>query len=1328
MATEQDDNVPSRQRLLRTPAWAPLSPWKHLTITTTAIFCSEIAAMSIVGTIKGIPFPLLTLADAAIMTILVFPILYALSFRPLLQDISQRRRTEAALRQSNTEHVRVERERETHLRRLEVLIEASHRILAESTLDGVLRRVTDEGKAITGARTGLIGRVASTGEPTGGLPPCLGRLTAPQPGTTFTIPRGGQVADALSRRPSIRLTDDELRANPVWHSLVLDQTTSRGLLGARLVDQDGAPCGMIVLSDRVSGDFSAEDEAMLAPLAALASLALQHIQARTQAQEKADELDAVFNAMVEPVVISDGRGTLRRANPAAVAALGLDPTGTRLPEALERLSARHHDGDELESGEFPIARALAGETVSGQRIRFTTASGEDAVVVATASPLRTSGVVSGAVTVWHDITERVKAEVELRAARDALEARVVERTRELARANAELRDEIADRERIELALRDSEDRYRTFLQNFQGIAFRANLGVAPLFFHGAVQAITGYSEADFLAGTPHWQEIIHPDDLADAVRSMELARSSPDFSTEREYRIIRKDGQVRWLREYIQNSCDASGTPTLVQGALYDITDRMESERHKAVTRALLELFALKTSRQEYLDAVVELVREWTAVQSVGVRLRDARDGISFEAHVGFEQGFLDSSCRPPEQPGCPCSRVIVGAPDSRDLLVTTAAGSFHCADIAAFRDSLSPEERALYTGSCLNQDFGSTAIVPIRYRGHILGAVQLADQRNDVVSPVTLAFIESIVPLIGEAVQRFNLEQELRRFAKEQSVLYAVATAATSFLDPTSLLDAVLEVVLPALDTDAGWVSLPGPAEDDPPHIAVSYGVPKEFLAAEESFRFTTCPTCGPLLCGGAVADAPQLVAECPRLSPDVLGASGIHSHVSVPLNAGGDLLGILNIAWREHHHYTPEERAMLRAVGDLVGVALANARLFKTAHDRARHLATLNGIGQAISSSLDVDQVLVTLTEEVRQAIGAQAGFVALADEDTGELVYRHVVGVPDGDLRGLKVHPGEGIATWVVTNRQAAVANAGDRGGRFEAAIGSHAGLAVTGMVVAPLLARDRVVGIVELCNKRGGVFTEADAQLLESAAAAAAVAVENARLFKQARTERERLQVLSRQLVEVQETERMVVARELHDDAGQTLTALMVGLRLLEREAGDPQAVSARVAELKRTADGVLENLHRLASNLRPASLDHLGLVATLRQNAQSLNSASGLTVRFEARGFDAPRLPPAVETALYRIAQEAMTNAIRHAKASQVEVLLDRRDHGIIIAIEDDGTGFDPEVAARGRRLGLVGMRERVEMLGGKLHLRTAPGSGTAVIVEVPNADSHSDSR
>jgi signal transduction histidine kinase len=156
------------------------------------------------------------------------------------------------------------------------------------------------------------------------------------------------------------------------------------------------------------------------------------------------------------------------------------------------------------------------------------------------------------------------------------------------------------------------------------------------------------------------------------------------------------------------------------------------------------------------------------------------------------------------------------------------------------------------------------------------------------------------------------------------------------------------------------------------------------------------------------------------------------------------------------------------------------------------------------------------------------------------------------------------------------------------------------------------------------------------------------------------------------------------------------------------------------------DTVIDGLHRLAADLRPASLDHLGLEAALRQYTRSAGASLDLAVRFKARGFTGERLPIAVETALYRVVQEAMTNVVRHAHATRVDVLAQRRDGRVLVMVEDDGVGFEPKLVRHGDRLGLLGLHERAEALGGILTVESAAGAGTTIVVEVPDGDPHPD--
>lgn len=212
-----------------------------------------------------------------------------------------------------------------------------------------------------------------------------------------------------------------------------------------------------------------------------------------------------------------------------------------------------------------------------------------------------------------------------------------------------------------------------------------------------------------------------------------------------------------------------------------------------------------------------------------------------------------------------------------------------------------------------------------------------------------------------------------------------------------------------------------------------------------------------------------------------------------------------------------------------------------------------------------------------------------------------------------------------------------------------------------------------------------------------------------------TEMLRRNELARRLSTAQEEERQRLARDLHDTVGQTLTGLALA------------AAAGQLEQVRRLADELSRELHDVAVRLRPTALDDLGLAAAARELVAEWSARAKVPVDFQAVGAEALRLPREIETALYRVVQEALTNVARYAGATRVSVVVGRREEEAVAVIEDDGFGFDPEAVPRtpvpGRRggLGLVGMRERVELLGGALEVDSAPGAGTTVIARIPLA-------
>jgi signal transduction histidine kinase len=266
-----------------------------------------------------------------------------------------------------------------------------------------------------------------------------------------------------------------------------------------------------------------------------------------------------------------------------------------------------------------------------------------------------------------------------------------------------------------------------------------------------------------------------------------------------------------------------------------------------------------------------------------------------------------------------------------------------------------------------------------------------------------------------------------------------------------------------------------------------------------------------------------------------------------------------------------------------------------------------------------------------------------------------------------------------------------------------LGARSGLWV------PLLAHGDAIGILAAHDKLGDDirFSPNDLRVAESFATRAAIAVDlSARIAREA---------LSR-VVQAQELERRRLARELHDETGQALTSILLGLKALEeRIEGDDARAAAH--DLRELVVSTLQGVRRLAVELRPTALDDFGLVAALERLTHSFGEQTGIRVDFEPTLGPGERLPADAETALYRIVQEALTNIVKHAHASRVSVLLTRHGGTVKAMVEDDGRGFDP-TAGREDGVGLLGMRERLALLGGRLEIESGE-AGTTVVAEVP---------
>ncbi len=208
-------------------------------------------------------------------------------------------------------------------------------------------------------------------------------------------------------------------------------------------------------------------------------------------------------------------------------------------------------------------------------------------------------------------------------------------------------------------------------------------------------------------------------------------------------------------------------------------------------------------------------------------------------------------------------------------------------------------------------------------------------------------------------------------------------------------------------------------------------------------------------------------------------------------------------------------------------------------------------------------------------------------------------------------------------------------------------------------------------------------------------------------------------LIRRLVTAQEDERRRVARELHDSVGQLLSALALAVKSVRDGEPLTKQTLTRLDVVERVADELGRTTHELAIRLRPTALDDFGLKVALQSLINEWTGRTRVDAHFQSVGLETVRLAPEVETALYRVVQEALTNITKHAAANLVSIVVERRFDDVLVVIEDDGVGFDPDLLTSTRRLGILGMQERVTLVGGQFQVEAAPQAGTLIRVRVP---------
>lgn len=377
---------------------------------------------------------------------------------------------------------------------------------------------------------------------------------------------------------------------------------------------------------------------------------------------------------------------------------------------------------------------------------------------------------------------------------------------------------------------------------------------------------------------------------------------------------------------------------------------------------------------------------------------------------------------------------------------------------------------------------------------------------------------------------------------------------------------------------------------------------------------------------------------------------------------------------------------------------------------------MATLSAVAAAVSGSLEVSEVFEALQGVLSQRMGIPGGAIFSYDQGEDRLSLEVGWGLSQAALAQLENLPAASYHDdRVIHGKEPILELDLPKTGPF-------AGLAACeppwrGHLAIPLVAEGEIQGVADLFTRSPAGFGQEQVAFFAALGQQVGIALENARLFCQVRAGRERLRQLSQRLMKVQEAERRHIARELHDQIGQELTALKLVLATGAR--GQTGTQPAYLEEAMTLLDELMIRVRDLSLDLRPSILDDLGLLPALLWHFERYTAQTGVRVKLGHSGLER-RFHSATETAAYRIIQEALTNVARHAEVAEVTVRVWVEEDRLGVQIEDQGKGFDPGAAlASGASGGLRGMRERAGLMGGRLEIESSPGAGTRLIAELP---------
>ncbi len=872
------------------------------------------------------------------------------------------------------------------------------------------------------------------------------------------------------------------------------------------------------------------------------------------------------------------------------------------------------------------------------------------------------------------------------------------------------------RQRAEAALSESQRTLADLLGNLPGMAYRCRIDpywTMEFVSEGSI-ALTGYAPADLIDNRRlSYGSLIHPDDYERVQQNVDEAlREQRPFQIT--YRLLTASGEEKWVWEQGHNVTRPAEQPLVIEGFITDLSERVMveqqleqrvNERTRQLT-TLLEISQHVTSTldmQPLLGIILDELGKVVAYTAASIFVLDGTllRILSYRGPIADLENFSLAL----EEAGTNREVIQCGEP----LIISDVRDD---TPLARMFQATAGDE--LYT------TFGyirSWMGVPLMFKERVVGMLTLDHAEPNAYTPAQARFVLAFAQQAGGAIENARLYHQTRRHAEETGALLAVQQALTSRLDPDVVLQTIADAACRLTGASFGTVFL---RQGDDLCVSVlsgNYG-PGMFVGYCMPVHGSAT---GLAMLSGSIVHITDSASD-PRVNQDAMQRAGLQSLLGIPLLSGTEPIGVISVGNKQSGTFNTDDERILGMLAPGAVIALENARLYQAEHERRQEAEKRRQIAEglrdvltALNSNLALNTLLDTIASQAQRLLQASAVAIYRLHDDavlriqasTGlSAEYAAMMHLPSGaGAVGLAAQEQRPVA---IRNTETFFAEQIEQYGNELTpellALVEQMATTYCALLAVPLLVKKEIYGTIALYYSDTRQFSEDEIALAMAFADQVALAIESARFSEQAQ-----------QAAALEERQRL--ARDLHDAVTQTLfSASMIAdvlPRLWER---NPDEAQRRLAELRQLTRGALAEMRTLLLELRPSALRDANLGDVLQQLGEAVTGRARLPVTVTVTGEE--RLPPDVRVALYRIAQEAMHNVIKHASAQQVAVELHQTPEEVTLRICDDGRGFD---AARvdGGHFGLRIMHERAEAAGAALQVASQPDHGTTITVRWP---------